>query len=147
MVVETKSLGREGIGVRGLLDKSRSDPILSTVAKGPFPAVLVVLAAAVLVAGPGMALFAALPCNVGPPMACCDSADGERDSPSPCGCSLSPVAPSHTLVEGTSPVPALDAVPAPALIEPVPAPDLPAAAVASKARAAPLFVLFVAFLN
>ncbi len=109
--------------------------------------VLILLVGAILVAGPGMRLFAALPCNAGPPMACCGESNGQSGAPAPCGCSLNPVAPSLAVVEAASPDFVLDDAPALSLAEPDPVPPAPLAAPASGARAAPLFLLFVAFLN
>ena len=112
-----------------------------------FPAAVAALAALVLLAGPGMRLYAALPCHAGAPMACCDGENGTGGSHPPCNCTISPAAPSQAVVEAAAPVTVPDAAPTAALVEPA-APPAPApAAVPERARAGPLFVLFVAFLN
>lgn len=111
-------------------------------------ALSLLLVAAALIVGPGAKLYAASPCNAGPPMACCGG-EGDDKAPAPCGCSLSPVAPSPTVPEtATRTVVLADSpAPAPVMAEPEPAPAASMAAVVPRGRAAPLFVLFVAFLN
>lgn len=93
-----------------------------------------------------MRLYAALPCNSGPPMACCGGSDG-GSAPAPCHCSLSPVAPFHAVVETAPPGVIVNDAPASSLVGPDRAALTPLAAPEPAARAAPLFVLFVAFLN
>jgi len=102
--------------------------------------------AAVLIAGPGATLYAASPCNSGTPMGCC-SGDGDGGAPPPCGCSLSPIAPSPTIAETGSPVVVLAEAPLPALARLDPVPAASQSPVTVRARAAPLFVLFATFLN
>jgi hypothetical protein len=60
---------------------------------------------------------------------------------------LNPVAPSLAVVEVASPDVVLDDAPASSLVGPDPVPLAPLAVPEPVARAAPLFVLFVAFLN
>jgi len=103
------------------------------------------LAALVLSAGPGASLYAALPCHAGKPMACCAGDDGGGTSP--CRCSLSPVAPSPAVAESTSAVVVLAGSLPLELAVPDPAPAASESPVPHRARAAPLFVLFAAFLN
>ena len=109
-------------------------------------ACFLLLVAAALIAGPGATLYAASPCNTGAPMDCC-SGDGDGGAPPPCGCSLSPVAPSPTIAETGSPAVVLAEAPLLALAGPDPVPAVPQSPVTPRARAAPLFVLFVTFLN
>ena len=79
-------------------------------------------------------------------MACCGS--DENGVPAPCGCTLRPATPSPAVVESAPPgvelavTPAAEAVPEPAAERPPWAEP-----VTPRARAAPLFVLFAAFLN
>jgi len=102
--------------------------------------------AAALIVGPGATLYAASPCNAGPPMACCGD-NGDDGAPAPCGCSMSPVTPAPSVVEITSQGVVLAEAPAPALAGPDPAPAAATRSAPPRARAAPLFLLFVAFLN
>ncbi len=79
-------------------------------------------------------------------MTCC--AGDEEGAPAPCGCTLNPRTPAQGIVEASAP----DAVPTGELspmLETSPAAReiAPAPAVVPRARAAPLFVLFAAFLN
>lgn len=104
------------------------------------------LVATALIVGPGVTLYAALPCHSGAPMACC-SGDGDGGAPAPCGCSLRPVVPSPTVAETAAPVVVLAEAPPLALAGPDPAPAAAPSPVTPRARAAPLFVLFAAFLN
>ncbi len=133
--------------MRTRLDNRRLEPILSAVARIRPSAIFLVLAAVALVAGPGMRLHAALPCNDGPPMACCGGPADDGGSPAPCGCVLKPAAPSPAVVNGAQPDAVLDAAPPAPFVEADPTPALPEAVVAPQARAAPLFVLFATFLN
>jgi hypothetical protein len=94
-----------------------------------------------------MRLYASLPCNAGPPMACCGESNGGGGAPSPCRCSMSPMAPSPAVVDGASPDIGLGDAPASSLVGTDPVSLAPLAAPEPIARAAPLFVLFVAFLN
>jgi len=110
-------------------------------------AAFLLLVATVLVAGPGAGLYAASPCHEGSPMDCCAGDDGSG-TPDPCGCSLSPMAPKSAVVESASISVLLAVTPAEPLA--APGPEAPAPGprgVVPRARAAPLFVLFVAFLN
>ena len=131
-----------GPGVRRL-DRP---PILKSVRERRFPAWVLLLAATALLAGPGATLYAASPCNAGPPMACC-GAEGDDGAPAPCSCSLSPVAPAPSVAETASHGVVLAEAPAPALTGPNPAPAASTRIAPPRARAAPLFLLFVAFLN
>jgi hypothetical protein len=115
--------------------------------KGRGATFLLLVAGLVLLAGPGMRLYATVPCSEGEPMACCGVPAGATTPSTPCHCSLNPVAPTHAVVETPPPDTLLDVNPALPVVDPAPAPDAPVSAYAARARAAPLFVLFVAFLN
>ncbi|HUM03625.1 MAG TPA: hypothetical protein VL084_15145 [Thermoanaerobaculia bacterium] len=113
-----------------------------------FTALTLFLVAAALIAGPGAKLYAASPCNAGPPMACCGG-EGDDGAPAPCSCSLSPFAPAPTVPEAATRGDNLaeSPAPAPALAPPDPAPVPSMEPAVPRARAAPLYVLFDAFLN
>ncbi len=99
-----------------------------------------------LLAGPALRLRAASPCDLGAPMACCGS--DQNGVPAPCGCTLRPATPSPAVVESAPPGVALVEIPAPDLVEaPAETTPFPVQSVTPRARAAPLFVLFAAFLN
>jgi hypothetical protein len=108
-------------------------------------ALFLLLVASALVAGPGPGLAAVSPCASGSPMTCCGG--DENSAPVPCGCWLNAAPPSPAVIESAPPDVVLAEAPAPALVVPPPSPDAPPVRVTPRARAAPLFVLFVAFMN
>ena len=97
--------------------------------------------AASLIAGPGLKLFAASPCNTGAPMACC-AGEGDDQAPAPCGCSLNPVVPSPSVEETALQGVVLVEAPLPAVAAEAPTAAGPAAHVAPRARSAPLHLLY-----
>jgi hypothetical protein len=99
-----------------------------------------------LVVGSALRLWAVSPCASKGPMTCCGG--DESGAPAPCGCSLSAATPSPAVVESASTTVALAETPAAeVVVAPAETTPFPARSVTPCARAAPLFVLFAAFLN
>jgi hypothetical protein len=99
-----------------------------------------------LVVGSALRLWAVSPCASKEPMTCCGG--DESGAPAPCGCSLSAATPSAAVVESASTdVVIAEAPAADVVVAPADTTRFPARSVTACARAAPLFVLFAAFLN
>ncbi len=95
-----------------------------------------------------MRVYAALPCNDGPPMACCGQTEGSQAAPPPCHCSLSAVQVAPMVVEAAPLLIAPAAIAAAVVaVRPPETTPLRVGSVVPHARGAPLFVLFATFLN